>query len=103
MCTAMNNSLSVAPPLTEKSYRSIPSGILTAHTEYCEGWLCHSSGGRALTAKVRGPWFNPGWLLVFHSSLKIFPSLSSHAHVHVHVVHYKPWKEKGNRKKHCML
>ena len=37
----------------------------------------HSSGGRALTAKFRGPRFNPGWLLVFHSSLKIFPSLSS--------------------------
>ena len=36
-----------------------------------------SSGGGALTAKVRGPWFNPGWLLVFHNSLKIFPSLSS--------------------------
>ena len=30
MCTAMNISLSMAPPL---SYRSIPSGILTAHTE----------------------------------------------------------------------
>ena len=28
-------------------------------------------------AKVRGPRFNPGWLPVFHSSLKIFPSLSS--------------------------
>ena len=27
--------------------------------------------------KVRGPWFNPGWLPFFHSSLKIFPSLSS--------------------------
>ena len=37
----------------------------------------HSSGGRALTAKVRDPQFNPGWLPVFHSSLKIFPSLSS--------------------------
>ena len=24
----------------------------------------HSSGGRALTAKVRGPRFNPGWLPV---------------------------------------
>ena len=48
--------------------------------ENCEGWLSpggHSSGGRALTAKVRGPRFNPGWLPVFHSSLKIFPSLSS--------------------------
>ena len=33
--------------------------------------------GRALTAKVRGPRFNPGWLPGFHSSLKIFPSLSS--------------------------
>ena len=41
-----------------------------------EGWLSpggHSSGGRALTTKVRGPRFNPGWLLVFHSSLKAFP------------------------------
>ena len=33
----------------------------------------HSSGGRSLTAKVRGPWFNPGWLPVFHSSLKNIP------------------------------
>ena len=31
----------------------------------------------ALTAKVRGPRFNPGWLPVFHVSQKIFPSLSS--------------------------
>ena len=48
--------------------------------ENCEGWLSpsgHSSGGRVLTAEVRGPRFNPGWLLVFHCSLKIFPSLSS--------------------------
>ena len=36
----------------------------------------HSSGGRALTTKVRGPRFNPGWLPVFHSFLNIFPSLS---------------------------
>ena len=27
---------------------------------------------------VRGPCFNPGWLPVFHSSLKIFPSLYLH-------------------------
>ena len=36
MCTAMNIeniSLSVAPPLMERSYRSITSGILMAHTE----------------------------------------------------------------------
>ena len=32
----------------------------------------HSSGGRALTAKVRGPWFNPGWLPVFTVLLKIY-------------------------------
>ena len=57
--------------------------------ENCEGWLSpsgHSSGGRALMAKVRGPRFNPGWLLVFHSSLKILPSLFSctctHADIH---------------------
>ena len=46
----------------------------------CEGWLSpggHSSGGKALTVKVRDPRFNPGWLPVFHSSLKIFLSLSS--------------------------
>ena len=52
---------------------------LYVHIENCEGWLSpggHSSGGRALPAKVRGPRFNPGWLPVFHSSLKIFPSLS---------------------------
>ena len=44
--------------------------------ENCEGWLSpggHSSDGRALTAKVRGSWFNPGWLPVFHSSLKNIP------------------------------
>ena len=48
----------------------------------------------ALTAKVRGPQFNPGWLPVFHSSLKIFPSLSSCTgtsplqcvHVQIHVL-----------------
>ena len=27
---------------------------------------------------------NPGWLPVFHSSLKIFPSLSSHVYVHMY-------------------
>ena len=35
-CPAMNKQnipLSVAPPLMERSYQSIPSGILTAHTE----------------------------------------------------------------------
>ena len=31
--TAMNISLSVAPPLMERNYQSIPSGILMAHTE----------------------------------------------------------------------
>jgi len=31
--------ISVAPPLTERSYRTIPSRILTAHTEwYWELW-----------------------------------------------------------------
>ena len=40
----------------EKSYRSIPNGILTAQQsdiENCEGWLSpggHGSGGRALMA-----------------------------------------------------
>ena len=54
-------------------WRHIQSDI-----DNCEGWLspsAHSLGGRALTAEVRGPQFNPGWLPVFHSSLKIFPSL----------------------------
>ncbi len=47
---------------------------------------CHPVAvARALTAKVRGPRFNPGWLPVFHSSLKIFPSLSSCAVVYVTV------------------
>ena len=67
----------------ERGYWSIPNGVLTEHTrrsdiENCEGWLSpggHSSGGRALTAKVRGPQFNPEWLPVLHSSLNIFPSL----------------------------
>ena len=69
--------------MERRSYWSIPRGSLTAHTcdiENCEGWLSpggHSSGGRALTAKVRGRRFNPGWLPDFHGSLKIFPSLSS--------------------------
>ena len=42
------------------------------------GWLSpggHSSGGRALTAKVRGPWFNPGWLP------KFLPKPFHHAHI----------------------
>ena len=76
MCTAMNKkniSLSVAPPLMERSYQSISSGILTAHTKAG----CHpaaiSSGGRAPTAFVRGP----GSILggIFHSSPKILLSL----------------------------
>ena len=53
---------------------------IQSDVENFEGWLSpggHSSGGRALMAKVRGPRFNPGWLPVFHSSQKIFPSLSS--------------------------
>ena len=57
--------------------------MCTGDIENCEGWLSpggHSSGGRALTAKVRGPRFNPGWLPVFHSSLKI------HAQIHVTVL-----------------
>ena len=37
---------------------------------------CICSGGRALMAKVRGPRFNPGWLPVFLSPLKIFLSIS---------------------------
>ena len=58
------------------------------HVLYIPGG--HSSGGRALTAKVRGPQFNPGWLPVFHSFLKIFPSLSSctcmcHFHCSVYI------------------
>lgn len=35
--------------------------------ENCKGWLApggHSSGSRALTAKVKGPWLDPRWLLV---------------------------------------
>ena len=52
--------------LVERSYRSISSRILTAHTsdiENCEGWLSpggHSSGGRALIAKVKAPGSIPG-------------------------------------------
>ena len=45
-----------------------------------EGWLSpggHSSGGRALTAYVRGPRFNPGWLPVF---LKNIPKPFHHVH-----------------------
>ena len=43
-----------------------------------EGWLSpggHSSGGRALTAKVRGPQFNPGWLP------KFLPKPFHHPHI----------------------
>jgi len=39
---------------------------------------------RALTAKVRGSRFNPGWLPVFHGSLKIFLSLFI-MYMYVHV------------------
>ena len=41
--------------------------------ENCEGWLSpggHGSGGRVLTAKVRGSRFDPGWLPVFHKFSK---------------------------------
>ena len=50
--------------------------------ENCEGWLSpggHSSGGRALMTKVRGPRFNPGWLPVFHSFSKNVPKPFHHA------------------------
>ena len=50
---------------------------------YVHACTCTCSGGRALTAKIRGPRFNPGWLPVFHGSLKIFPSLSSCIYIHV--------------------
>ena len=69
----------------ERSYWSIPSGI-QSDIENCEGWLSpggHSSDGRALTTKVRGPRFNPGWLLIFHGSVKIFLSLLHHVYVYV--------------------
>ena len=54
-----------------------PSDVLTAglSVSICKTervWYACSSGGSALTAEVRGPQFNPGWLLVFHSLLKAF-------------------------------
>ena len=86
-CTAMNEkniSLGVGPPLMERSYWSISNGgVLMAHTE-CEGWLSpggHSLGGRALTAQVIGPQFNPGWLPVFHGT-----------HVHTQTWKCSSWK-----------
>ena len=67
-----------------------------------------SSGGRALTASVRGPRFNPGWLPVFHTSLKIFPSLSSctstyivHCGTHINVV--APTSKKERNLEYCVL
>ena len=70
-CTAAHNC--------RYMYSSPDMTVLIAHSaEDCEGWLSHgghSSGGRALTAKARGPRFNPGWLPVFLSSLQIFLSL----------------------------
>ena len=96
-CTAMNKqniALSVAPSLMERSYRSIPSGIrrhIQSDIENCEGWLSpggHSSGGRALTAKVRGPGSILGGCRFFRSSLKIFPSLftcTQYSLPHTHV------------------
>ena len=68
-------------------WRHIQSDIENCDIENCEGWLSpsgHSSGGRALTAKVRSPRFNPGWLPVFHSSLKTFPGLSSCTYTHTY-------------------
>ena len=48
----------------------------------------HSSGGRALTAKVRGPRFNPGWLSVFLSSLKKYSQAFPHVHTCVYMYMY---------------
>ena len=52
---------------------SVCTSYIHAHTQgdnvNCEGWLSpggHGLGGRVLTAKVRGPQFNSGWLPVFH-------------------------------------
>ena len=52
--------------------------LYTAHMYTHGGWLSpggHSSGDRALTAKVRGPRFNPGWLP------KFLPKPFHHAHI----------------------
>ena len=60
--------------------------------ENCEGWLSpggHSSGGRALTAKVRGPRFNPKFMAAgFLQFSKNFPKPFNHVHVHVHMHMY---------------
>ena len=73
--------------------------------ENCEGWLSPSSlssGGGALTAEVRGPRFNPGWLPVFHSSLK-YSQAFPHAHaMESDVPHLVREEEMSNcRKRAC--
>ena len=37
--------------------------------------VCHPVAIAQVVEQVRGPQFNPGWLLVFHRSRKIFLSL----------------------------
>ena len=73
-CYPMSKLVHMLPSWLQALYECI---YTRSDIENCEGWLSsggHSSGGRA---KVRGSWFNPRWLPIFHSSLKIFPNLSS--------------------------
>jgi len=47
---------------------------------------------RALTTKVRGPQFNPGWLPVFHGSLKnILKPFLMYTGLPVHYIHVHVW------------
>ena len=79
-CTCMYACMDQGMCASWKLHKHTQVQHIRSNIKNCEGWLSpggHSSGGRALTAKVRGPRFNPEWLPVFHSSLNVFPSLSS--------------------------
>ena len=72
------NTFSVAPPLMERSYYSIPNGILTARTKWYWGLWTLDVMHLVAMAQVVEHWqlksevprFNPLWLLVFHKLFK---------------------------------
>jgi len=83
----MNNHVHSAPQPKKEESREEPHTIkhtimhnLNSFEKYtCTSTGGHSSGGRALTTKVRErPRFNPGWLPVFLSSLKNIPEPFHH-------------------------
>ena len=67
--------ISLLPPSHQLSRYTLCTYLKTANSYKI--LLQVNLARRSRLIHVRGPRFNPGWLSVFHSSLKIFPSLFS--------------------------